>query len=278
MVAVLIAAVGRDGAIADRRLKPTTKQLGTLRRTSAVATAAIVVVAVVGFLAVKATSPLTPVSDSWDDFKGGGQRRRWAVALHLGGHQPLRLLERGLGPVRGQAAGRHRRGELPGRTTCAAARAASSPITRTRSRWASCPRPGSSAHCCSLGSFGGLHRRRIARAQQPGAGGRGGRGRGRDLRLLAGARVGRLVLGVPRPNGARDSDAGDGGRARPAHGRAASPRPRPLARRGRHRRRRGAGDELRGTLARRGRGLARPGWVAKRHPGGVRRTSTTPAG
>ena len=72
MVAALVA-VGAVIAIADRRIRPSTEQLGRLRRATAVATAAIVVVGVVGFLAVKG-SPLTPIGDAWDDFKGGGQQ------------------------------------------------------------------------------------------------------------------------------------------------------------------------------------------------------------
>ena len=72
MVGALVA-IGVGIALADRRLRPSKEQLARLRRTTAIATAAIAVVALVGFIAIKG-SPFTPVGDAWDDFKGGGQQ------------------------------------------------------------------------------------------------------------------------------------------------------------------------------------------------------------
>ena len=237
------------GSPERRRLRPA--RTARARRSRASAGAAVAIV-LRGGAPASSPSPATRYTacrTRWAQFKrldnearprasraspaGTNRYDFWTVAWDLFEDQPLR----GIGAD-----------ELPGRTTCAAARAASSPATRTRSSSGVLAQTGLVGALLLLGAMAALAvaavRALRARATP---GGRGGGRRGRDLfAYWLAARVGGLVLGVPRADGPGPGDARPGRRpgsarqvpgtpSRPAPGRPPDTGP---GRRGRRRRRR----------------------------------------
>ena len=214
-MAGVLALLGTAAALVDRRVSigaAAARRLG--RAVGAVAAVALVGACVV-FVAAQG-SPATKAADSWEEFKHGGDgpqagRSRFAA----GGTNRYEFWTVAWAEFRARPRGRHRRRELPGglSETRQERRAAQiRALARARRAVPGGPRGGSVAGRSVRRRLGGRGTSPKPASLRPG----GGRRLRRRVRVLAPARLDRLVLGVPGTHGSGDRRARHGRRAGPA--------------------------------------------------------------
>ena len=211
-MAGVLALLGTAAALVDRRVSVGATAARRLGRVVGAIAAIALVGACVVFVAGAGQSGHQGLG-----LLGGVQARRRRPAggrLALCGRrdQSLRVLDRGLGGVPGAPGGRHRRRELPGglpeaRQERRAAQVRA--LARARSAVADGPRRRSVAGRRVRRRPGGRGTSPKPVSVRPG----GGRGLRRGVRVLAAARLDRLVLGVPGTHRGGDRRARHGRRA-----------------------------------------------------------------
>ena len=146
--AVLTGMVGAFIAFFDRRIEVKPKTTERVGRGMLGIAGTVVVVGLIAFLAVQG-SPLSWLGDRWDEFKSAPEptsaSARFTQTL---GSQPLRLLARRVGPVRGRPDPGHRRRQLPRGLSAGAQERRGAVLPALDDRAARSRRRDSSASCC----------------------------------------------------------------------------------------------------------------------------------